>query len=223
MDKITHKVRCEQWTSIIKECLASGMPKTTWCREHGISDKAFFTGNEFSDITDDVVFEVELINQIEINIDYILMLVKKYHDTNCEDKEILISIKKAIDASPELRSKKELIDAFINGINDVDDVMIEWHDYVVEMREQELVIIIEEERLKEDETRKFLDNAFREGELKTVGTDIDRMMPPVSRFGGGNKAAKKKTVIDRLKAYFDKFYGVGGAAKFTKGDTENRA
>ena len=42
MNKITHKVRCEQWTSIIKECLASGMPKTTWCREHGISDKSFF-------------------------------------------------------------------------------------------------------------------------------------------------------------------------------------
>ena len=42
MDKITHKVRCEQWTNIIKECLASGMNKTAWCREHGISDKAFF-------------------------------------------------------------------------------------------------------------------------------------------------------------------------------------
>ncbi|MDK0907053.1 type I restriction-modification system subunit M N-terminal domain-containing protein [Clostridium perfringens] len=102
------------------------------------------------------------------------------------------------------------------NLNDVDDVMIEWHDYVVEMREQELVIIIEEERLKEDETRKFLENAFREGEVKTVGTDIDKIMPPVSRFGGGNRANKKKTVIDRLKAYFDKFYGVGGAAKFTK-------
>ena len=42
MNKITHKVRCEQWKSIIKECLASVMPKTTWCREHGISDKSFF-------------------------------------------------------------------------------------------------------------------------------------------------------------------------------------
>ena len=42
MDKITHKVLCEQWTNIIKECLASGMPKTTWCREHGISEKSFF-------------------------------------------------------------------------------------------------------------------------------------------------------------------------------------
>lgn len=42
MDKITHKVRCEQWTKIIKECLASGMNKTAWCRKHGISDKSFF-------------------------------------------------------------------------------------------------------------------------------------------------------------------------------------
>lgn len=176
---------------------------------------------ELSDITDDVVFEVELINQVEINIDYILMLVKKYHDTNCEDKEILISIKKAVDASPELRSKKELIDAFIREINDIDDIMIEWHDYVVEIREQELITIIEEERLKENETRKFLENAFREGAVKTVGTDIDRIMPPVSRFGGGNRAVKKKTVIDRLRAYFDKFYGIGGKVKFTKEGEES--
>lgn len=173
---------------------------------------------ESTDIIDDIVFEVELIKQIEINIDYILMLVKKYHDTHCEDKEVLITIRKAIEASPELRSKKDLIEAFINGINDVDDVMIEWHDYVVQMRESELLIIIEEEKLKEDETRKFLENAFREGEVKTVGTDIDKLMPPVSRFGGGNRANKKKNVIARLKAYFDKFYGVGGNAKFLSTD-----
>ena len=83
--------------------------------------------------------------------------------------------------------------------------MAEWHDYVVEMREKELKIIIEEERLKEDETRKFLENAFREGEVKTVGTDIDKIMPPVSRFGVGNRAAKKKNVIDRLKASISSF------------------
>ena len=76
---------------------------------------------ESTDITDDVVFEIELIRQVEINIDYILMLVKKYHDTHCEDKEVLITINKAIDASPELRSKKQLIETFIAGINDVDD------------------------------------------------------------------------------------------------------
>lgn len=169
---------------------------------------------ELSDITDDVIFEVELIKQVEINIDYILMLVKKYHDTHCEDKEILITIRKAVEASPELRSKKELIEAFLNGVNDIDDVMIEWHDYVVEMREQELTLLIEEERLKPVETRLFLENAFREGEVKTVGTDIDNIMPPVSRFGGSNRAERKKALIARLMAYFEKFYGVGGPVRF---------
>ena len=167
---------------------------------------------EKEDITDDVIFEVELIRQIEINIDYILMLVKKYHDSHCTDKEVLITIKKAIDASPELRSKKDLIETFIAGINDVDDVMIEWHDYVAEERECQLVQIIQEERLREDETRRFLENAFRDGEIKTTGTDIDKLMPPVSRFGGGKRAEKKQTVIDKLKAFFERFFGIGGSS-----------
>ena len=167
---------------------------------------------ESADITDDIVFEVELIKQVEINIDYILMLVKKYHDTHCEDKEVLITIHKAVDASPELRSKKALIENFISGINDVDDVVNEWNTYVAEERERQLVQIIREEKLREPETRKFLENAFRDGEIKTTGTDIDQLMPPVSRFGGGGgaRAKKKQTVIDKLKAFFERFFGIGG-------------
>ena len=168
--------------------------------------------SEKEDITDDIIFEVELIRQIEINIDYILMLVKKYHDTHGQDKEILISIQKAVDASPELRSKKQLIETFIAGINDVDDVMAEWHGFVAEQREKELVQIIQEEMLKEPETRKFLENAFRDGEVKTTGTDIDKLLPPVSRFGGGGRAGKKQTVIDKLKGFFERFFGIGEAS-----------
>ncbi len=167
---------------------------------------------EKEDITDDVVFEVELIKQIEINIDYILLLVKKYHDSHGTDKEVLITIQKAVDASPELRSKKALIENFIDGINDVDDVLTEWHSFVSEEREKELVAIIKEEKLKEEETRKFMENAFRDGEVKTTGTDIDKLMPPVSRFGGGNRAAKKQTVIDKLKAFFERFFGISGSS-----------
>lgn len=167
---------------------------------------------ESTDIIDDIVFEIELIKQVEINIDYILMLVKKYHDTHCEDKEVLITIRKAIDASPELRSKKALIETFISGINDVDDVMNEWNSYVAEERERQLMQIIREEKLREPETRRFLENAFRDGEIKTTGTDIDRLMPPVSRFGGGGAREKKKrTVIDKLKAFFERFFGIGGS------------
>lgn len=170
---------------------------------------------ESTDIIDDIVFEVELIKQIEINIDYILMLVKKYHNTHCEDKEVLITINKAIDASPELRSKKALIENFIAGINEVDDIMAEWHDYVVAMREEDLKNIIQEEKLKPEETRKYLENAFRDGEIKTAGTDIDKLMPPVSRFGGGKRAEKKQSVISKLKTFFEKYFGIGGSGSFT--------
>jgi len=166
---------------------------------------------ESTDIIDDIVFEIELIKQIEINIDYILMLVKKYHDTHCEDKEVLVTIKKAIDASPELRSKKQLIETFIAGVNDVDDVMSEWHGFVAQQREQELAALIQDEKLKPAETRIFLENSFREGEIKTVGTDIDRIMPPVSRFGGGNREQKKQGIIEKLKAFFEKYFGIGGS------------
>lgn len=166
-------------------------------------------GGEKEDITDDIVFEIELIKQIEINIDYILLLVQKYHDSHCDDKEVLITIRKAVDASPELRSKKALIETFIAGINDVSDVMLEWRTFVAEEKERQLVTIIQEENLKDEETRRFMDSAFRDGSVKTTGTDIDKLMPPISRFGGGNRTVKKQAIIDKLMAFFNRFFGIG--------------
>ena len=124
-----------------------------------------------------MIFEVELIHQIEINIDYILMLVKKYNDTHCEDKEVLITIRKAVDASPELRSKKQLIENFIAGINEVDDVMDEWNNYVAQRREQDLDEIIVEERLRPEDTRKFMENAFRTGKSRQPGLTLINSCP----------------------------------------------
>ena len=164
--------------------------------------------HEKENITDDIVFEVELIKQVEINIDYILLLVKKYHDSHCEDKEVIISINKAIDSSLELRSKKALIETFIAGINDVDDVMLEWRDFVAKQKELELASIIAEMQLKDKETRTFMDYSFHDGIMKTTGTDIDKLMPPMSRFGGGREK-KKLSVIERLKQFFERFFGIG--------------
>jgi type I restriction enzyme R subunit len=101
----------------------------------------------------------------------------------------------------------------VSNINDVDDVMVEWQDYIVTQRETDLADIIDQEKLKLEETRKFIENSFREYEIKTTGTDIDKLMPPVSRFGGGGtRAKKKKTIIDKLNAFFEKYSGVGVAA-----------
>ena len=162
---------------------------------------------EKENINDDIVFEIELIKQVEINIDYILLLVKKYHDGHQEDKEILVSIYKAIDSSLELRSKKALIENFIAGINDVDDVLLEWREFVIKQKEIELAAIISEEHLKDEETRKFVDRSFRDGVMKTTGTDVDKIMPAMSRFDG-TREKKKDIVIQRLLLFFERFYGI---------------
>lgn len=163
---------------------------------------------EKENINDDVVFEMELIKQVDINIDYILMLVAKYHDSNCQDAEILVDIKKAIGGSIELRSKKQLIEDFIAQINTSTDIQKDWQSYIAKKREEELSTIITEQKLKPEETRTFIENSFRDGVLRTTGIDIDRILPPVSRFGGGNRSEVKKTVIERLKEFFEKYFGV---------------
>lgn len=159
-------------------------------------------------INDDLVFEIELIRQIEVNIDYILMLVAKYYDSNCTDKEILTAIDKAINSSIELRSKKVLIEGFIARVNVSTDVDEDWQRFVREQKETDLNALIEEEKLKPEATRRFIDNALRDGALKTTGTDMDSLLPPISRFGGG-RAEKKQTVIDKLMAFFEKYLGLG--------------
>jgi type I restriction enzyme R subunit len=158
-------------------------------------------------INDDIVFEIELVKQIEVNIDYILMLVAKYQKSNCKDKTILTTIDKAINSSIELRSKKELIERFIEQVNVSTKVDEDWRKFLHERKEADITAIIEEERLKPEETRRFIDNAFRDGMLKTTGTDIDKIMPPVSRFGGG-RAAKKQGIIEKLMYFFEKYLGL---------------
>ena len=159
-------------------------------------------------INDDIIFEIELIKQVEINIDYILMKVAEYYKSNKKDKEILIDIKKAIDSSIELRSKKELIEGFIDRVNSSKNVTDDFKKFVKEEKEKDLEKVIEEEKLKPEETKKFIDNSLRDGTLKTTGTDIDKLLPPVSRFGGGNRIEKKLGVIEKLKGFFDKYLGL---------------
>ncbi len=157
-------------------------------------------------INDDIIFEMELIKQVEINIDYILMLVAEYRKKNGKDKEILVTINKAIDATVSLRSKKELINNFIMDTNIVGDtVQSQWQNYISEEKEKELETLISEENLKEVETKKLIDNSFRDGSLKTTGTAIDKILPPMSRFSG-KRAEKKQSIIQKLLNFFEKYF-----------------
>jgi len=129
--------------------------------------------------------------------------------SNCEDKTILANINKSIDASVELRSKKALIEGFVTQMTVKTDVEKDWQDFVKKQKEKDLEKIIQDEKLKHDEAQKFIENSFRDGGIKTTGTDIDKILPPISRFSGGsNRALKKQTVIDKLKGFFEKYFGV---------------
>ena len=162
-------------------------------------------------INDDIVFEMELIKQVEINIDYILALIRKYHLGHLKDKEIVISIGKAIDSSVELRNKKELIEQFIESLTPATNVDDDWRSFVDEKKLEELERIINEENLDKDETYKFITNAFRDGFVQNTGTAISRVLPPVSRFSPtGERTKKRDTVLEKLGAFFNKFWDISG-------------
>lgn len=158
-------------------------------------------------INSDIVFEMELMRQVEINIDYILMLVEKFRASHGEDKVILANIRTAINSSIELRSKKELIEGFIADINVSPSVCEDWQRYVSKQKESDLADLITSERLKPEEARKFIDNAFRDGTLKTIGTDLDKIMPPANPFDKRSRE-NKKSIIEHIKAFFEKYIGL---------------
>lgn len=130
--------------------------------------------NEAENVNDDIVFEMELIKQVEINIDYILQLIHKYYDSHLNDKEIVVNIQKAIDASPDMRNKKDLIENFIASLTPISSVDEDWQTFVNEKKREELENIIAEENLKSDETFEFVNKAFKDGFIQSTGTEITK-------------------------------------------------
>lgn len=166
---------------------------------------------EKESINDDVVFEIELVKQVEINVDYILMLVQKYREQRGDgaDVEIRAQITRAVDASPTLRNKKDLIEAFVDSVTATGEIDDEWSRFVSTQREAELEQIIHDEGLRPDETRAYIDTAFRDGGIRSTGTAITSILPPASRFAAdGGHGQKKQRVLERLGEFFERFVGL---------------
>jgi type I restriction enzyme R subunit len=126
-----------------------------------------------------------------------------------DDKEILANIERAINASPSLRNKKDLIEAFVDSLNTKAKVDAQWQAFVAARKIEELERIIAEESLNPDATRSFVDNAFRDGSIPVTGTAITKILPPASRFSkNSSHAAKKQSVLDKLAAFFERYFGL---------------
>ncbi|MFA7151498.1 MAG: type I restriction endonuclease subunit R [Candidatus Paceibacterota bacterium] len=166
-------------------------------------------------INDDLVFEMELIKQVEINIDYILGLIKKYHEDHTKNRELLVDINKAIDSSIELRNKKDLINQFISSLDVHSVVDDDWQKFVKGKKIDELEQIIASENLDHDATYAFVQNAFRDGNLATTGTAITKVLPPVTRFSPtGERTKKRESVLGKLTSFFERFFDISGGKFF---------
>ena len=168
-------------------------------------------GGKSETIEDEIIYELELVKQVSIGIDYILALVAQYHESNCQDASIRVKIQKALDASPDLKDKKELVEKFIERQTpDSTNVLDKWEEYIIEQRKQELEQIIADEKLNSDEAMKFMHQSFEDGYVTTTGLDITKLLPPMPIFGAeaGKRAEKKKTVIEKLEAFFKKYFNL---------------
>jgi len=68
---------------------------------------------------------------------------------------------------------------------------------------------LEPAHLPPDETKAFVDNAFRDGVIPVTGTAITKILPPVSRFSKNNgHSVKKQTVLDKLGEFFERYFGL---------------
>ena len=169
------------------------------------------TESDVVDINDDLTFEIELIKQVEINIDYILDLIaKKYGKdkvANGPTLEELLS--KAIGSSPALRNKRDLIDAFVKRYSPDKEVGKQWAAFVHEQAQQQLDEIITTENLKREQAVAFVRKAFQTGEVEMQGTAITQCLPPLPLFSPNNEREQTKArVLAKLCAYFDRFYDI---------------
>ncbi len=175
------------------------------------------------EIKDDLVFEMELVKQVEINIDYILALVKKYKDQNSKDREqTLQDIDRAIKSSPQMRNKKELIDAFVKSITPSSDVDDDWNTFVRTKMQEEISDIIKTEHLKDAPARKFIHDSFDNGYVQTEGTGIADIMPPLNPFKkNAGREEKKAVILDKIKALFNRFYDLVGPSASHDADSSS--
>jgi type I restriction enzyme R subunit len=164
-------------------------------------------------ILGDVLFELELVKQIEINVDYILLLVRSLQERNVgepQDKEIRVAIERAVDSSVSLRSKKDLIQKFVDSLTVETNVESDWQKFISEQRAIELEQIIEEENLDPPLAHTLVERSLKTGELKLEGTSLTRLLPPVNRFSpSGDLGAQKQRVFDKLSKFFERFHLLG--------------
>ncbi|MCE3037029.1 type I restriction endonuclease subunit R [Helicobacter sp. faydin-H20] len=178
---------------------------------------------EKEEINDDLVFEIELIKQVEVNIDYILALIEKYAKSSNEEKQgIKKEIETSINSSFEMRNKKDLIMAFVEYINNQsEDVFKDFEKYIEQKRNEEFDAIVKDNNLKKDEAYEFVKRAFKYGEMEFNGTEFPKLLPKgTSLFSKtSNYGETKEKISAILQRFFERFYSISNS-EFKSGENQ---
>lgn len=156
---------------------------------------------------DEVEFEVELLAQVEVSIEYILELIAKYHKDQATNYEPIL---KLLDSSLSLRSKKELFLRFIDSLHTQSNVEKDFSAYIKTHKNNALQDIINALNLDPKKTKEFMQDSFERGELRDYGRAFGEILPPSPLFGKGAEQTHKvrKKALEKLQAFFELFKGL---------------
>lgn len=178
-------------------------------------------GTEKVSILDDVDFELELIHKDEINVSYILKLLAKLKDAKESDKqsqrENIINI---LNSNPQLRSKRELIERFIDenldGI-DIDSIDDEFEKFWDVERIKAFDEICEEENLIKEAVKEVIDTYLYD-ERKPLKDDIRKTLKVKPKLLEMRKVVPR--VLDKILGFVEMFYDDIGTEGMVSDATE---
>ncbi|EPP1145737.1 type I restriction endonuclease subunit R [Campylobacter upsaliensis] len=156
---------------------------------------------------DEVEFEVELLAQVEVSIEYILELIAKYHKDQATSYEPIL---KLLDSSLSLRSKRELFLRFIDSLHTQSNVEKDFSAYIKTHKNNALQDIINALNLDPKKTKEFMQDSFERGELRDYGRAFGEILPPSPLFGKGAEQTHKvrEKALEKLQAFFELFKGL---------------
>ncbi|EOJ7832531.1 type I restriction endonuclease subunit R [Campylobacter upsaliensis] len=156
---------------------------------------------------DEVEFEVELLAQVEVSIEYILELIAKYHKDQATNYEPIL---KLLDSSLSLRSKKELFLRLIDSLHTQSNVEKDFRAYIKTHKNNALQDIINALNLDPKKTKEFMQDSFERGELRDYGRAFDEILPHSPLFGKGAEQTHKirEKALEKLQAFFELFKGL---------------
>jgi type I restriction enzyme R subunit len=163
---------------------------------------------------DDVVFEVDLLNSQEINLDYILELIFE-NNKKTKDKESLVEdIRRVIRSSVGNRAKESLVVDFINNTDlnehkEKTSIIESFYSFAQAEQKREAEELIETEKLNEEAAKRYIVTSLKREYASENGTELNEILPKMSPLNP-QYLTKKQTVFQKIAIFVEKFKGVGG-------------